>query len=78
MATNLNGMGIDTKTVQLVLRYANMKTTEDCYIKGIPVKVTEGMKRYSEHVDQFETQFRASFRPSDDEEAEVSGNRSSC
>jgi integrase len=45
LATNLNRLGIDDKTIQAILRHSNISTTQDMYIKSVPADAIAAMKQ---------------------------------
>jgi integrase len=45
LATNLKHLGIDDKIMQAILRHSNISTTQNVYIKELPVDVVAAMKR---------------------------------
>jgi len=50
LATNLHDLGIDDKTIQAVLRHANVSMTQRCYIKTLPKQTVEAMNRSAEEI----------------------------
>jgi integrase len=48
LATNLNAMGVDDKTIQAILRHESVETTRGIYIKSVPKSATEAMDRLSQ------------------------------
>jgi integrase len=45
LATNLHRLGVPDKTIQAILRHANISTTQNIYIKTITADTTEAMNR---------------------------------
>ena len=43
LATNLHDLGIDDKTIQAILRHANVSMTQRCYIKTLPKQIIDAM-----------------------------------
>ena len=52
LATNLHQLGIADKTIQRILRHANVAVTQNCYIKTARPDAVEAMKRLSEAAAQ--------------------------
>jgi integrase len=50
LATNLHRIGVDDKTIQLILRHANVVTTQNIYIKSISEDAREGMARLEQQI----------------------------
>jgi integrase len=50
LATNLHRIGVDDKTIQLILRYANVVTTPNIYIKSVSKDGREGMARLEQQI----------------------------
>jgi integrase len=45
LATNLHQLGISDKTIQRILRHANVAVTQSCYIKTADFEVVEAMQQ---------------------------------
>ena len=45
LGTNLNALGVDAKTIQAILRHANVKTTMDYYVKPVAAESVVAMKK---------------------------------
>jgi site-specific recombinase XerD len=45
LATNLNRLGVNDKVIQLILRHANVSTTQMCYIKPISAGAQNAMEK---------------------------------
>jgi integrase len=54
LATNLHSLGIDDKTIQKILRHANVSTTQKHYVKTVPSDALAAMKKL-EGLVKFET-----------------------
>lgn len=50
LATNLHDLGVDDKTIQAILRHANVSMTQRCYIKTLPKQTIDAMNRLNELV----------------------------
>jgi integrase len=50
LATNLHRLRVDDKTIQLILRHANIATTQNVYIKGVSEDAREGMDKLEERI----------------------------
>jgi integrase len=44
LATNLHRLGVPDKTIQAILRHANVAVTQGCYIKTVRSDATEAMQ----------------------------------
>jgi integrase len=44
LATNLNHLGVQDKTIQAILRHANLATTMNIYVKSVPADAAAAMK----------------------------------
>jgi integrase len=44
LATNLQRLGVDDKTIQTILRHSNVQTTREIYIKGVDGDSIAAMK----------------------------------
>jgi integrase len=58
LATNLHDLGIDDKTIQLILRHSDVSVTQRSYIKGLPTQVTAAMLRLESAITQRATNVR--------------------
>jgi integrase len=45
LATNLHDLGVDDKTIQGILRHANVAVTQKCYIKTLDQQSVAAMRR---------------------------------
>ncbi len=45
LATNLNRLGVDDKTIQAILRHSNIATTMNIYVKSVSESQVEAMQR---------------------------------
>jgi integrase len=45
LATNLNLLGVDDKTIQAILRHSNIATTMNIYVKSVTEREVEAMQR---------------------------------
>jgi len=45
LATNLHALGVDDKTIQVILRHEDVSTTQRSYIKTPPRIVTDAMAK---------------------------------
>jgi integrase len=45
LATNLSGLGVQDKTIQAILRHANVSTTRDFYIRPVAAKSIAAMRK---------------------------------
>jgi integrase len=45
LATNLHQLGVSDKTIQRILRHANVGVTQSCYIKTADFEVAEAMQQ---------------------------------
>ena len=50
LATNLHRLRVDDKTIQGILRHANIATTQNVYIKGVSEDVREGMDKLEQRI----------------------------
>src|SRR5262249_51044963 len=50
LATNLHHIGVDDKTIQLILRHANIGTTQNVYVKGVSEDVRQGMDKLEQRI----------------------------
>jgi integrase len=50
LATNLHRLRVDDKTIQLILRHANIATTQQIYIKGVSEDAREGMAKLEQRI----------------------------
>ena len=50
LATNLNRLGVDDKTIQAILRHSNIATTMNIYVKSVNESQVEAMERLSDAV----------------------------
>jgi integrase len=46
LATTLHALGEKDQTIQNILRHANVKTTQQCYIKSVPVNSKKAMRKF--------------------------------
>jgi integrase len=44
LATNLHRLGVPDKTIQRILRHANVAVTQNCYIKTVDADVAAAMR----------------------------------
>ena len=51
LATNLNALGVDPKTMQQLLRHANVTITLDIYTHALSEKAVEAMEKFSAKVE---------------------------
>lgn len=56
LATNLYRLGVPDKTIQAVLRHANVSTTMNAYVKSVPADATAAMKAFEELCNQSATE----------------------
>jgi integrase len=49
LATNLHRLGVPDKTIQAILRHANVAVTQGCYIKTADIDVVQAMKLLGEN-----------------------------
>ena len=55
LATNLYRLGVPDKTIQAILRHANLSTTMNAYVKSVPADATAAMKALEELCNQHAT-----------------------
>lgn len=48
LATTLHALGENDQTIQNILRHANVKTTQQCYIKSVPVNSKKAMQKFGQ------------------------------
>jgi integrase len=48
LATTLHALGENDQTIQNILRHANVKTTQNCYIKAVPANSKKAMQRFGQ------------------------------
>jgi integrase len=48
LATTLHALGENDQTIQNILRHANVKTTQQCYIKSVPANSKSAMRRFGQ------------------------------
>ena len=51
LATNLHRLGVPEKTIQAILRHANVSTTQTCYIKTAPEDARAAMNKLESLLD---------------------------
>jgi hypothetical protein len=51
LATNLHDLGVDDKTIQAILRHANVAVTQAAYIKTLPAQSIAAMQQLEELVN---------------------------
>ena len=51
LGTNLHDLGVDTLTIQAILRHADPRVTEQAYIKRLPQQSIDAMKRLEAIID---------------------------
>jgi integrase len=51
LATNLYDLGVDDKTIQAILRHANVAVTQGCYIKTLDSQSIAAMRQFESLVD---------------------------
>jgi integrase len=51
LATNLHQLGVSDKTIQRILRHANVGVTQACYIKTADFEVVEAMQQFERSLD---------------------------
>jgi integrase len=56
LATNLYRLGVPDKTIQSILRHANLSTTMNAYVKSVPADATAAMKAFEELCNQHATE----------------------
>jgi hypothetical protein len=56
MATNLYRVGVPNKTIQAILRQANLSTAMNAYLKSISADATAAMKALEDLFDQHATE----------------------
>lgn len=45
LATNLHRLGVDDKTIQVIMRHSSVQTTREIYIKGVSSDAAAAMER---------------------------------
>jgi integrase len=60
LATNLYRLGVADKTIQSILRHANLSTTMNSYVKSVPAGAVEAMRSLEEICTQYAPQLRLS------------------
>jgi len=55
LATNLYRLGVPDKTIQAILRHANLSTTMNAYVKSVPADATAAMKAFEDLCNQHGT-----------------------
>ena len=55
LATNLYRLGVPDKTIQSILRHANLSTTMNAYVKSVPADAAAAMKAFKELCNQYAT-----------------------
>ncbi len=55
LATNLYRLGVPDKTIQAILRHANLSTTMNAYVKSVSADATAAMKAFEELCNQHAT-----------------------
>ena len=55
LATNLYRLGVPDKTIQVILRHADLSTTMRAYVKSVPADATAAMKAFEELCNQHAT-----------------------
>jgi integrase len=55
LATNLYRLGVPDKTIQAILRHANLSTTMNAYVKSVPADATAAMKAFEDLCNQHAT-----------------------
>jgi integrase len=53
LATNLNRLGVADKTIQSILRHADISTTMNLYVKSIPADAVAAMRSLDEVCTQY-------------------------
>jgi len=51
LATNLHRLGVSDKTIQRILRHANVGVTQSCYIKTADSEVAEAMRQFERSLE---------------------------
>ena len=51
LATNLHQLGVSDKTIQRILRHANVGVTQSCYIKTADFEVVEAMQQFERSLE---------------------------
>ena len=51
LATNLHRLGVSDKTIQRILRHANVAVTQGCYIKTADSEVTAAMQQFERSLE---------------------------
>ena len=57
LATNLYRLGVPDKTIQTILRHANLSTTLNSYVKSVPAGAVAAMRSLEEICTQYAPQF---------------------
>jgi len=55
LATNLYRLGVPDKTIQAILRHANLSTTMNAYVKSVSADATAAMKAFEDLCNQHAT-----------------------
>jgi integrase len=50
LATALHAAGVQDQTIQSILRHANVKTTQTCYIKSVPTASKKAMHKFGQDI----------------------------
>ena len=56
LATNLYRLGVPDKTIQAILRHANLSTTMNAYVKSVPADAAAAMKAFENLCNQHATE----------------------
>jgi integrase len=63
LATKLNALGIDDKTIQTILRHSRISTTQNIYIniyvKGVPESSQSAMEKFDKIAEQMRNEVSA-------------------
>jgi integrase len=51
LATNLHQLGVSDKTIQRILRHANVGVTQSCYIKTADFEVADAMQQFERSLE---------------------------
>ena len=51
LATNLHQLGVADKTIQRILRHANVAVTQNCYIKTTDSEVAAAMQQFERSLE---------------------------
>ncbi|SRR6266567_6365013 len=51
LATNLHQLGVSDKIIQRILRHANVRVTQDCYIKTADSEVAAAMQQFERSLE---------------------------